>query len=104
MDLPDKERIDGEIVTVRLPHSGDASAGTAGPRKSATSCEPFSTASGSPSVKGDPCCCSQLPSAPLSTTGLRSGLQGSVDHLGHLVVVVDVRSAEAELIVQAFQF
>lgn len=50
MDLLDKERIDGKIVAVRHPHSGDASAGAAEPRKSAASCEPSSTASGSPSV------------------------------------------------------
>ena len=50
----------------------------------------------------DACCCSQRPSAPLSAAVLRFGLQGSVDHLGNLVVLVGARPAESELIVQAF--
>ena len=41
--------------------------------------------------------------APLSAAVLRFGLQGSVDRLSHLVVLVGARPAGAELIVQAIQ-
>ena len=47
--LLDKERVGGQFVAVRLPLSGDASAGGAAQRRSAAIGEPWTTASGSPS-------------------------------------------------------
>jgi len=41
-DFLDKEGIRGELVAVRLPRSGDASAGAAAPRRSAASGAPWS--------------------------------------------------------------
>ncbi len=52
---------------------------------------------------GDPSRCSQSPSAPMGAAVGWFGLQGPVDDLGHLVVLVGARTTGAELIVQTHQ-
>lgn len=53
---------------------------------------------------GDPCCLQpQRPGSLVGTAIVGRGLQGSVDHLGYLVVLLGSPPARAELVVHPFK-